>query len=478
MDEKPWRKIAKENKPRIPLKVFPTFTEEILLAYHESSGAPVDYFTCSATSTIAAAVFDRADIVYKGGRTNPLTLYQICIGESGTNKSYPFSIFPNKLISLYREHNKAIIEQNRKIEEKIGIFKKRMNQKSISEAEIDNLQNRIIELETEKLPLLPKPRTDATMEALEMIASESNGKACIISSEGSLINAIAGRTYNQRGNVPNIDFILKGYDEEESDSVRVTRRADNGKPRLCLCLAGQNTILNTLMTVGEQSDRGFPNRCIFYYPDTMFGHDAHGEKRIPEEMQTEWDKRIETLFHRNRTGKIKLPLDDAARYQHDEYRNVWEKRKEKYINDGQIMGWIGKAADKTARFAGIIALMDNPNAEIISLQDFENAREFFESYSFPMALYAYGLKDYTLPKHLCKLLQTANELESRSENGYCTKGELKDRLRSCNPWKEDQRQFDNDIKWLRESDYIRIKRPQQEHGRPPEIIVINPYYKL
>ena len=468
--EPEWRNLSQFTKPLFPIEVFPENMRKLLLQYHESSGCPIDYAACVMTSTVTAAVYNRFSIQAKYDRLIPLTLYQFAIGDSGSMKSPPFKLFPYILQSLTNEHNTEVSEENKVIEETISELSKRLT-KATDDSERQQIKDSINAAKKQLKPLYPYILTDPTLEALAVDAKKCGECVSVFSSESTVVNVISGTTYNQKGNTPNIDIVLKGYDAEYCSISRVGKEhIQMTSPRICICVGGQKKTLETLTRVGEQVERGFPNRCLFYYPEQKYDHNALLETPINPELMTEWKNLITTLFKAERgTAKPVIVLEDEAIRLHDEYRNKCYKLSETVRYSGEIKGWIGKAADKALRYAAILLLMENPKARRIKADDLQRGITFMSRYALPMALIAYGITGNELTDEQNRYMQKIIQLQKK--HGQCTEGQLKDSIRA-----KDTKTFYAVLAYLKNNDYIRLSEVKTSR-KPYKVIEINPYYK-
>lgn len=472
MHENEWTQIRKFKRPDFPVEIFPKKMRDLLIQYHNSSGCPVDYAACVMIGTVVAAVYDRFSIKAKVDRKAiPLTLYQFIIGDSGSMKSAPFGVFPDKLQTMTAMHNAKIATGNKYVDETLSGLKKKLANTRTNEQEKSRLYEEIERMEKRRKPFYPFIRTDVTMESLAIDAQKSGECVSIFSSESTVVNAISGMTYTQKGSTPNIDLILKGYDGESVSISRAGKEpVDLLSPRISLCIAGQKTTLDTLTTVGEQVERGFPNRCLFYIPEGTFNHDATKEIPVDQALFIHWEYTIETLFNSDRGRKIELTLDDEARRLYNEYRNFCTEQREKAKYYGEIKGWIGKQADKALRFSAILLLMDNPDARVITADVFTASKKYFNSYALPMALIAYHITGEELTDQQARVIAKARDITKRK--GSCTEGDLRDVFRKT----KDEQAFDSVINYLKKYDYIRI-REEKTSTKPRKIILINPTYQ-
>lgn len=462
-----WRVIAKKERPKYPLDILPENIRNLILQYHDASGCPIDYPACVIMSVVSSAVYDRFRISAKFDRDIPLNLYQFAIGESGDMKSPPFKFFSRRLQILTRDANKVITEHNNQLAEEIKKRKKKMEK--ADDGEKETLLKEIAALKDQERPYYPFIVTDPTLEALAITAQKSNECVTVIAGEANVVNVISGLSYNPKGNAPNINIVLSGFDGEY---VCITRVGKNDirlyEPLVSICVAGQRITLETLTKVGEQVERGFPNRCLFYYPEPEFGHDATTEKPIDQNLLTAWDNLVTDLYKTDRNGHPYISMTEEAMHQHDLFRNKCDQLAKRSRYAGQIKAWIRKQQDITVRVAAILLLMSDPKARVITEEVFLKAVRYFEEYAFPMALIAYGITGDELTNEQARYI--ANIRSIQKKEGRCTVARLKNAMHT-----KDQRAFNETLAYLREYDYIRLVQAEKSH-KTSLVIAINPNY--
>lgn len=480
-----WPPLDTYKKPSFPLDVLPGYLQEIVQALHCESGAPVDYYAGLALSVGSLAVFDRGEVILAGNHRQPLSLYTVIIGGSGSMKSTAFSAMQQPLIEWIEAKNKRAAQDNKWLEQKAAALQEEMKN-AIRGKGIGTRQPRheeeiradIERLEEEKRPMYPSPLTDATMESIARQSQVTGGAVSILSDEGQMINAIAGRSYTQKDGTPNIDVILKGYD---SAFVHIVRHdySVKGKISLAMCIGAQPTILETLLTHGDQAERGFPQRCLFYYPEPNRSFDALALAPCPYDLKAKWRDVVQDLLQEGRgSTPIEMVVTPEALQLYQGYRNAMNTRMMNEADSGTFAGWISKAHDKMARVAAILALLENPKSREVTVAHVYAAMRLFDQYVIPIAEECYGMTGYDLPSHLVSIMGYALK-EKAAANGIVFEGALWVRMHQLKRYRAGKSsQFEKDMRDLEERGYIR--RVQQKSGvrggRPSVVVKINPSY--
>lgn len=476
-----WPPLDNYHKPDFPLDVLPEYLQDLIMALHRESGAPVDYFAGAALSVASLAVFDRANILLDGGRQQPLCLYSILVGRSGVRKSAAFTAMQAPLIDWTETQNKEIAQANRKVDQRLEILHEELKTATRGKSKTpgtrtpDKIQEEMELEEGKKKRFYPSPLTDATMESIAHEAKEAGGAVGILSDEGQIINAIAGKSYTAQNNVPNIDIVLKGYDRAFVNISRSTYKV-KGTVCLSLCIGAQPAILETLISHGDQAERGFPQRCLFYYPNPVYDN-ALERVPCPLDLLAKWRDIIQDLLWEGRSSEIEMKATDAAITMCKLYENAMTAKRQADDEDGgEMAGWYGKAHDKMARVAGILALLENPKGRTVTEKHVSAAIRLFDAYAIPMAQECYGVIGADLPKHLSAVMNAI--VKEKAAAGAALDGAVYKRLHKNVRYRGNKSGlYERDLADLEERRYIRRIRLNPGRGRPTTFIQVNPRYE-
>ena len=478
-----WTPIETYKKPVFPLEILPERLRELVEALHRDSGAAIDYFAGVALSVASLAVFDRADIILDGGRRQPLILYSVLVGGSGVKKSAAFHALQTPLIEWMEAQNRETARHNKRIEQRAAILRKDLEAavkgktKGTQGAQSpEAIQTQIEALEGQKRGFYPSPLTDATMESIARESQSTGGAVGILSDEGQIVNAIAGKSYTAKDGAPNIDVILKGYDRGFTNISRSTYSV-KGNISVSLCIGAQPAILETLLSHGEQAERGFPQRCIFFYPAPVYDN-AFDRTPCPLALAIWWRDTIQDLLTEGRTAGIELQATPDAITLCKAYENAMTaKRQEDNETGGNMAGWYAKAHDKVARVAGILALIEDPKVRTVTREHAAAAIRLFEEYALPMAQECYGIAGNDLPKYLEAILRAV--IKEKSAQGAALEGAVYKRLHNLTRYRQGKPStFDRDLQELAARGYLRCVNLDTggRRGRPTTILQVNPYY--
>lgn len=218
------------------------------------------------------------------------------------------------------------------------------------------------------------------------------GRAIIHTDEGSFINILAGTTYGKQGGQANIDTVLKGWEGGSVNISRVTgeclflKRAD-----LSITVGMQPGIIAPMTGHADLADRGFPQRLLYYLPETITGADLLHLPPYPAAMLKRWDAKLTALaaVHREQMGLLTLTRGAVRLY--DEHRQDLHNRLTGDLGGNEALSaWVRKAHGETARIAGLLALLEDSDASIVEEAHVRAAVELMNSYYIPHAKRAFG----------------------------------------------------------------------------------------
>ena len=325
--------------------------------------------------------------------------------------------------------------------------------------------------------------TDATPEALTMDLAEHGGRGIILSDEGTILNIMAGATYGKTGGAQNVDIALQA---SNGGNVRCRRKGENADIRiphahLSILVGLQPNMLEAFTHNPYLNNRGLPQRFLFFIPETAGRCIIAELPKTSMELVEQWQKRITELAGSFRDKDLVLPLSFAAYQAHQRYAQVVEDRRGiEWGNCDAMESWASKMLGVTARIAGILTLLEDPNAKCVELIAYDHAQRMMEEYFIPHMRYAFCGERNLTDTAEC-VLNAMKASVTRSEK-YVLESKLWDKLRKKNPFnKNDGRsKFEKAINELATAGMIRqIELEPSGTGRPvkgawevrPELLV-------
>lgn len=389
-EPEPWQELPEERPPLFPTMLLPEDCAELVEAFAASIPVPVDYAACALLGAVSAALVGRVEVQLWPGYREAIQLYQCMGGPSGTNKSNPMKTFIAPLEAYLFEQNKAIRERNREKAHRRELLAGQSKKRGLSMDERMEMRKQMDEIEDE--PEFESIQGDATPEALANCMHRQGGRAIIHTDEGNFINVLAGVTYGKPGGQANLDTVLKGFDGGSVNIARVTgesfslKRAD-----LSITVGMQPGMIARMTSHADLADRGFPQRLLYYLPETLSGVDLLHLPPHPGDLLKKWGNKVRTLaeIHRDQMGLMTLTRGAVRLY--NEHRQDMSDRLTSDLGGNEaLQAWVRKAHGKTARLAGILALLEDPDTTIVEESHVRAAVELMNSYYIPHVKRAFG----------------------------------------------------------------------------------------
>lgn len=444
--------------------VLPTDCAELVEAFAASIPVPVDYAACALLGAVSAALVGRVEVQVKIGYQEAIQLYQCMGGPSGTNKSNPMKTFIAPLEAYLSEQNKAVRERNREKAHRRELLAGQSKKRGLSMDERMDMRKQMDEIEDE--PEFESIQSDTTPEALATYMKRQGGRAIIHTDEGNFINILAGVTYGRQGGQANLDTVLKGFDGGSVNIARVTgesfslKRAD-----LSITVGMQPGMIARMTGNADLADRGFPQRLLYYLPETLCGVDLMHLPPHPGALLKKWDIKLRELaaIHRDQIGV--LTLTKAAVCLINEHRqNLQDRLTGDLGGNDALQAWVRKAHGKTARLAGILALLEDPDTTIVEEGHVRNAVELMNSYYIPHVKRAFG-GGPSLSSPARALCDKLRMMEDFSETDMYRAVSGQERYKG----KNGRQTFEQVLAELSANGYIRRRpvAPSTGRGRPP-----------
>lgn len=459
-----WQDLPEERPPTFPTMLLPEDCAELVEAFAASIPVPVDYAVCALLGAVSAALVGRVEVQPRIGHREPIQLYQCMGGPSGTSKSSAMKAFIAPLEAYLIEQNKGVQERNREKAHRRELLAGQSKKRGITMEERMELRKQMDGIEDE--PEFESIQSDTTPEALATYMKRQGGRAIIHTDEGSFINILAGATYGKQGGQANIDTVLKGWEGGSVNIARVTgecfflKRAD-----LSITVGMQPGLISRMTGHADLADRGFPQRLLYYLPETLTGVDLLHLPPHPVAMLKKWDAKLHSLaeMHRDQMGLLTLTRGAVQLY--NEHRQDMQNRLTGDLGGNEaLQAWVRKAHGETARLAGILALLEDPDAAIVEESHVRAAVEMMNSYYIPHVKRAFGGgPSLSAPAQaLCEKLRMVEEF-SESDLHRTVSGQ--ERYKG----KNGRQMFQQVLEELHVNGYIRRRpaAPASGRGRPP-----------
>lgn len=470
----PWPELAEESVPMFPTELLPEPCRSLVEGIAASSPVLVDYAVCAMLGAASSALVGRVAVQPLEDYQQPLQLYLCMGGESGTNKSGPMNKLIAPLAAWLNANGREIRRRNRLREDERKRIQARQarGKKAMTDSDLQELRRQLDALENE--PELPVILTDTTPEALSRRMARQGGCGIIYTDEGSFINVLAGRTYSQKGGAPNMDTALQGFDGKPIFVDRAgAEEIDLERANLSITVAMQPALLRIMTENAELADRGFPQRVLYFLPDDPGPANVLNLPKPPKAAQAAWGDLLVRLASIHRAQEAVLPLTSGAQ---EVYKNHRQDMQNRTVGDmggcEALRAWARKAHGKTARLAGLLALLENPDAREVEEGHVRAAVEMMNAYFIPHVKKAFGGSPSLSPDALA-MVDTLRGLES------IPKSELRHKLSGQKKYKGNggDARFSQVLQELTAGGYIRLTSTADtgRPGRRPGLLVeVNP----
>ena len=375
----------------------PGILGETCKAVSAATETPVELATGNCLATVATAVHGKIIVRVKPGYTEPLNIWVATFLEPGNRKTAVLIATTKALITweaTKREKEKpriqAIESERKNQQERIKRLRQQYGRAPFEE--LGEIQHEILKIENEMVPVPVYPKVwvdDVTPEHFGTLLGWHGGWMAIISSEGGIIEIIAGR-YN--GGIPNLDVFLKSH---AGDPVRVDRGSrdpvDIERPATTFGLSPQPDVLKGMAEKKGFRGRGLLGRFLYFLPKSNLGHRTLVTEAVPEAVSNRWEGLIHTLLdiepQKNDADQVEpfvLDLSRAAYAEWFEFQKVVEPEMADGGRFESMKDWAGKLPGAAARLAGLLHCVNNPGqpwAEKISVETMQQALDLAATFA-------------------------------------------------------------------------------------------------
>ncbi|KMO79884.1 MULTISPECIES: YfjI family protein [Mycolicibacterium] len=329
----------------------------------------------SALSVLSGCIGGHAEIELRPGWREPLHIFTVTVAAPGERKSAVQQAMASPILDVeaqlaeqgLRERLEALtrkevsVKRAEKLRNVAANPKKEVEDDESTTVDSQAAMREAIEAAAmaEAIDVPPVPRIfadDATPEAIASLLAEQGGRLAILSSEGGILDIIAGR-YQHRANM---DVFLKGH---AGDPLRIDRKATPPefvrRPALTLGLMIQPHVLSAAGRNAEFRGRGLLARFLYAFPVSKVGRRKIAPEPVDEAIRDDYETAVQELA----AGMAEWHSDPAVLTLTEAARNAMEcieAAVEPTLADGgelaTLADWGAKYVGAIGRIAGLLHL--------------------------------------------------------------------------------------------------------------------------
>lgn len=471
--------------PEWPKDMFPKSIQAFVNNLSVSTETPIELASLMTLAVIATVSQGKYIVKMKPGYIEPVNIWTMCALPPASRKSSIIKSVIKPLVDWELGQQKLIATDIKIAESKLKtsqamIEKLRKKSTSLKGIEFENAMEEISLLESD-LPEIPEiPQLwadDVTPENLGTIMANNSERMAILSSEGGIIDIIAGR---YSGGIPNMDIYLQGH---AGDAVKVNRgsRASvmMNNPALTLGLCPQPDVLKALSDKPGFRGRGLIGRFLYAIPNHNLGVRTIDTPVPSEKVAVCYANILESILEReinkDNDGNIKPDTLNLSLEAYELWKDFWYKNEKEMKEGGRfefVRDWAGKFPGAIGRIAALLHIADNAisKPENFTIQK----HTMLKALSLVEPLQAHALLAFDM-------MGTDPEIEgARIVLEWMKNNKLEQfTLRECHyKFKyrfRQKKQLTPCINLLVENYYLRQVETKKKSGRPSEIYDVNPF---
>lgn len=357
-------------------------------AIHEHAQAPAGMCGASIVAAASLAAQGQADVI-NDGRREPLTLWAVTIGQSGERKS---GVYEPALGAHYKHEKQALAEYQADLLEyhtELAAYEAaRQKAKTAGKGNRAAIREALQAVgEPPEPPLQPililgEPTLEGTQKQL------IRGWPSIGLFSDDAGEFLGGYSMSKENKTRTAASLSKLWDKGAFDRVRAKADETAGKhygKRCALHFMLQPVIAETVLSDDVLAGQGFLPRCLLAWPDSTIGSREHTPGNLNDNpaIRRYWAK-IHALLDKpypladGTHNELDLPALELSPDARALWIRVYNAVEHKQADNGEyapIRAWGSKAASQVLRMAGVLTLVDNPDAQVIEAPDVERAAE-------------------------------------------------------------------------------------------------------
>ena len=458
--------------PDFPLSALPGPVRDYVSALSTATQTPPEMAGILSLGVLAMAVQGRYVLQVTQDWKEPLCLYALSVAPPGERKSAVLSALTRPAVEYEAVRRGREAADVAKSKARVAALEKAHqaaeNRFASGKCSLEDVLNAATEAEQAQSEIEYPYRLlvdDTTPEKLVDLMDQQGGCMAVVSAEGGIFDAMAGRYDRGTG----VDIFLKGHAGDSLTVDRIGRPPNHiPNPRLTMLLTVQPDVISGIMGNSTFRGRGLCARYLYAMCRSNVGRREIDPPPIPQEVKRAYRDCILHLLEDTDRGTITLDPDA------DELRKEYQSYVEgKLGSDWEYMrDWAGKLVGAVLRIAALLHIADSPTPSQEPIGPDVIARAVsIGNVLAAHAQAAYGIMggDQTQAeaKYLWRRIQAhgGQEISKR------------DLIRLTSGHYQQAEDMEPAISALEDMGYIRRLRKTQGRGRPKEIIMVNPLAK-
>jgi replicative DNA helicase len=362
--------------PVFPVSVLPEWQREFVEAEATATQTPLDLAAMLSLSVLAGACAKKVAVQVRPGFVEPVNLYCVISLPSANRKSRVFRDMVEPMEEREAEEARIAAPEIARANARYKVLERMLNRKQDAAARTEDPAERsrlseeasdlAAEISEVKLPIPPRLLADdTTPERLQTLLRDHDGRVAIMSAEGDIFDAMAGR-YSSNG-VPNLAVYLKGHG---GDTLRVDRTGRPPEfikdPALTLGITVQPETISGLADKPGFRGRGLLARILFSLPASTIGHRCVDAEPVRDDIRIRYIANVASLlvipleFDENGNAAPRLlRLEDKAEAELLCFMKWLEPQLGSLGELEFISDWAGKLSGAIARIAGLLHMAEH-----------------------------------------------------------------------------------------------------------------------
>ena len=389
--------LGKPDLPDFPIDALPEVLGDFARGVATEVQVPVDLPGVLVLAAMSVASGGRMVVQVREGLVEPVNLYIVSVLDPGNRKSpvlrkvtAPIEAYESELTEQMRE---TVIQDQVAYDtmaRTLDSAQKRAAKADADDrepvmAEVRDLATQFAEMQRPSMPRLIAD--DATPEKISSLMAEQGGRLAVISSEGGILDILAGRYSSGQ---PNLDLFLKAWDGETVRIDRMARAAERvERPALTLALTVQQDVLRTLASRRVFRGRGLLARLLYSLPRSPLGTRSVDPPTVPKAVTNAYATTLKMIFGNGASlaESKTIELSPEARATWQGFLEDLEPRLGPAGDLSTMTDWAGKIVGTSARIAGLLHVAANPVSpweKTISHETMKNAviiAEYFTAHA-------------------------------------------------------------------------------------------------